>query len=133
MGPEKKVNAKVAHYEITLRDAFSAAHQLRLQDGTLEPMHGHNWRVEATLEGPRLDETGILADFTVLQPRLNAVTAEMHNTLLNDHPAFVSQNPSTELIARHIHDRLAECLSPAVRVTQVRVWETAECAAAYIP
>ncbi len=133
MGPESKAGTDLAHYEIILRDSFSAAHQLRLPDGTLEPMHGHNWQVEVLIEGPELDRMGVLADFTVLQPRLNSITGEMHNTLLNDHPAFASQNPSTELIARHIHDSFAGQLPPEVRITGVRVWETADCAAAYMP
>ena len=36
-------------FEITTTRTFAAAHQLRLYDGSLEPLHGHNWRVQVTV------------------------------------------------------------------------------------
>lgn len=120
-------------YEILLLAEFSAAHRLRMHDGALEPLHGHNWRVEVYLRGPRLDSAGLLADFTQLQPRLRAVTDAMHDTYLNDLPPFAGRNPSTENVARHIHDSLAAHLPPSVRISLVRVWETSTCAAAFLP
>ena len=50
-------------YELLLESHFSAAHRLRMPDGSLEPLHGHNWKVEVYLEGPRLDGCDLLADF----------------------------------------------------------------------
>jgi 6-pyruvoyltetrahydropterin/6-carboxytetrahydropterin synthase len=35
-------------FDITATRTFSAAHQLRLYDGSLEPLHGHNWVVRVT-------------------------------------------------------------------------------------
>lgn len=120
-------------YQITLRAEFSAAHQLRLPDGSMEPLHGHNWPVEVTIEGENLDEMGVLADFTVLQPALRAITGELHDSFLNEHPALQSENPSTERVARFIHDRFSPTLPTGVKVISVRVWETRDCAAAYLP
>lgn len=120
-------------YELLLRAGFSAAHQLRLADGRVEPLHGHNWRVEVFLTGSRLDESGLLADFTVLQPHLQRITGELHDTFLNEHPAFASDNPSTELVAKYIHDTLASHIKAPIRIAKVRVWETDDCAAAYVP
>jgi len=120
-------------YELLLRGEFSAAHQLRLTDGRLEPMHGHNWEVEVFLEGERLNEIGILADFTTLQQRLGKMTAGLDGTCLNDLPALASDNPSTERVARHVHDAMAPGLEPGIRISKVRVWETRHCAAAYVP
>lgn len=120
-------------YEILLRAEFSAAHQLKLSDGSLEPLHGHNWKVEVFLEGPRLDETGMLADFTIVQPALVEITSTLHNTNLNDLPVFSRLNPSTEHVARYIHDRFMPKLPTSVTISKVRVWETTSCAAAYIP
>lgn len=120
-------------YEIVLEAEFSAAHRLKLHDGRWEPLHGHNWRAEVFLEGPALDSAGLLADFTVLQEELRRITGELHDTNLNEHPAFARTNPSTELVARHIHDRFAPGMPSGVKVTKVRVWETRQCAAAYRP
>ncbi len=120
-------------FELTLKSEFSAAHRLRLPDGSLEPLHGHNWQVEVELAGPKLDPSGMLADFTVVQPALTAITAELHDRYLNELPAFESVNPSTEEVARLIHDRFAPKLPKSVVIRRVRVWETRQCAAAYIP
>lgn len=78
-------------YEILLLAEFSAAHRLRLLSGDWEPLHGHNWKVEVHVHGPRLDAIGLLADFTQLQPNLNRITAELHDTYLNELPALRSK------------------------------------------
>lgn len=120
-------------YELVIQSEFAAAHRLRLSDGSFEPLHGHNWLVEVHLIGPELDDAGMLADFTRLQPSLTAITTELHNSDLNELPAFRSASPSTERVARYIHDRLAPQLPKSVAIRRVRVWETRQCAAAYVP
>lgn len=120
-------------YQLTLRSEFSAAHQLRLLDGSLEPLHGHNWPVEVVLEGEQLDDMGVLADFTVLQPRLGAITDALHDTFLNEAPALDGDNPTTERVARYIAEALQPDLPVGVRIVRVRVWETRDCAASYLP
>jgi len=123
----------MARYELLLRGGFSAAHRLKLHDGTYEPLHGHNWAVEVFIEGDELDAAGMLADFTALQPALSAVLGELHDTYLNELPMFEACNASTEHVARYICHAFAERASPGVRIAKVRVWETPECAAAYVP
>jgi 6-pyruvoyltetrahydropterin/6-carboxytetrahydropterin synthase len=123
----------LAAYQLLLRGTFSAAHRLRMYDGRLEPLHGHNWRVEVWLQGSKLDEIGVVCDFTLLQRNLTDTLAELHDTCLNDLPAFSDRNPSTEHVARQIHDRLAPLLPTTVRIAKVQVWETENCAAAFIP
>ena len=123
----------MSRYELVLESEFSAAHRLKLHDGRLEPLHGHNWRVEVFLAAGKLDSAGLVADFVVLQENLTRVTQELNDTCLNDLPAFSACNPSTELVAKHICDRFAPALPTGVRVTKVRVWETGRCAAAYLP
>ncbi len=120
-------------YQLTIRSEFSAAHQLRLLDGSLEPLHGHNWPVEVIVEGEKLDGMGVLADFTVLEPKLRAITDQLHDTFLNDNAALQADNPSTERVARHIADSFAAALPAGVRIVSVRVWETRACAATYLP
>src|SRR5262245_20895846 len=112
----------MAQYELVLESEFSAAHRLKLHDGRMEPLHGHNWRVEVYLTAAKLDSAGLVADFVVLQENLTRVTQELHDTCLNDLPAFAAANPSTELVAKHICDRFAQTLPAGVRVTRVRVW-----------
>lgn len=120
-------------FELLLEAGFSAAHRLKMYDGQYEPLHGHNWRVEVSFEGRRLDEIGVVADFTVLQGHLKAVVADLHDTYLNELPSFADRNPSTEHVAEYLYERLAALVGPNVRLTKVQVWETPGCAAAYVP
>lgn len=120
-------------YELTLRGEFSAAHQIRLHDGSMEPLHGHNWRVEVELSAKSLDSIGIVADFVMLERRLKDVLARYHNCSLNAHPDFAELNPTTEHVARSIAIHIGEGLPNDVSLARVRVWETSNCAAAFIP
>src|SRR5262245_35997679 len=108
-------------YELTLRGEFSAAHQIRLYDGQLEPLHGHNWRVEIELTAERLDSIGVAADFVPLQRGLQAVLAGLHDTFLNDLQAFGGLNTTTEHVAKHICERFAPSVPAGVRIARVRV------------
>lgn len=118
-------------YHITLRRGFSAAHQLRLEDGSLEPLHGHNWQVRfvAARRDGGLDSIGTVHDFHDIDARLGAVLAGLHNTHLNDTPAFAEINPTTEHVARYLVEAVA--LPEGVRVMEVEVWETPECSATW--
>lgn len=121
-------------YEVAIRARFAAAHRLEEYGGKCEALHGHNWRVEVGVEGPALDEIGLLLDFKVLKRIVGELLEELDHTLLNDHPAFAEQNPSSEHIARWIYDGTAARLgAPRLRVAFVRVWESEDSAATYRP
>jgi len=116
-------------FHITTTRSFSAAHQLRLYDGSLEPVHGHNWKVKVTVVAPRLDAIGVVMDFHDLERRLDEIIAPMHNRHLNELPAFHSLNPSAENVAYHVARSLR--LPEAVKLDSVEVWETDENSAVY--
>ena len=44
-------------YALTVRTSFAAAHRLREYEGNCERLHGHNWRVEVTVESRVLEDT----------------------------------------------------------------------------
>lgn len=121
-------------FEITATRRFSAAHQLRLYDGTLEPMHGHNWRVKVTVAAQNLDAIGVVADFHELERLIDAVVVPMHNRHLNEIDAFATLNPSAENVASHIGRSLpiAE-LGNGTRLASVEVWETEDNSAIFRP
>lgn len=118
-------------FEITTLREFSAAHQLRLYDGGLEPLHGHNWRVRVTVAAERLDAIGVVMDFHELERLVDTVLAPCRDRHLNDLPAFFRLNPSAENVALHIAQSLA--LPAGVKLRQVEVWETAGNSAVYRP
>jgi 6-pyruvoyltetrahydropterin/6-carboxytetrahydropterin synthase len=117
------------HFEIRTARSFSAAHQLRLYDGSLEPVHGHNWRVEVTVRSAKLDSIGVVMDFHELERLVDKIIEPMHNTHLNTLSAFVDMNPSAENVALHIRQSLQ--LPKGVTLSRVEVWETPENSAAW--
>lgn len=120
-------------FELLIRGSFTATHAVRLPDGRMEPPHPHDWRVEIHLESDRLDQHGMVADFAELQSRLGAILRDYQNMRLSDIPDFSGTHPTTEIIARQICRRYQPGLPAGVGVVRVRVWETPECAAAYVP
>jgi 6-pyruvoyltetrahydropterin/6-carboxytetrahydropterin synthase len=122
-------------FEISTTREFAAAHTLKLYDGTLEPLHGHNWRVRVTVASAELDAMGVVTDFHDLERRLDAIIAPFHNRNLNDVPPFqdAAVNPSAENVSLHIGRLLARELPAGVRLTRVEVWETSTNRATYIP
>jgi 6-pyruvoyltetrahydropterin/6-carboxytetrahydropterin synthase len=120
-------------FEITLEESLSAAHALRAYQGACERVHGHNYRVRVSLEGERLDAAGLLMDFVELRRLLREILEPFDHRMLNEVPPFDALNPTAENMARHFFDELARRLAgrPAVRVAEVRVWETPGATAAY--
>ncbi len=118
-------------FQIRTIRTFAAAHQLRLYDGSLEPLHGHNWRVEVTVGSRELDSIGVVMDFHELERLVDRIVGPMHNRHLNELPEFAAMNPSTENVALYIGRSLQ--LPATVTLDQVEVWETAENVAIYRP
>ena len=59
-------------YEIKTQAFFSAAHHLLNYDGECENQHGHNWMVEAFVQGETLNKSNILVDYKVLKKELKS-------------------------------------------------------------
>jgi 6-pyruvoyltetrahydropterin/6-carboxytetrahydropterin synthase len=118
-------------FEISTTRSFSAAHQLRMYDGSLEPLHGHNWQIRVTVGRSELDGIGVVMDFHELQRRVNAIVDPMHNANLNDLPAFQSINPSAESVALIVAKALR--LDTPMKLLSVEVWETPDCKAVHRP
>jgi 6-pyruvoyltetrahydropterin/6-carboxytetrahydropterin synthase len=122
-------------FEINVEAEFCAAHALLIQ-GVREPVHGHNWRVTATLAGSRLDDDLLLIDFHAVEAELAAILAPFRNADLNRTPPFDGINPSAEAVARHIGDTLNRRLPDGPdrpRVVAIRVTEAPGCSVVYRP
>ncbi len=108
-------------FEITTTRTFSAAHQLRLPDGSIEPLHGHNWRVKVTVSASKLDALGTVMDFHELEPLIDTILRPMNNRHLNEVEPFIRElNPSAENVAFHIARSLV--LPGQVKLERVEVW-----------
>lgn len=122
-------------YQIIVEDEFSSAHALRHYHGAMEPLHGHNFRVQVVVEGKKLqNKVKYLLDFTALKDALQAVVKPMDHVNLNEYPPFDRENPSAENLAQYISAQLSPRIGQkGIRIASVTVWETAEMAARYIP
>ena len=50
-------------FEVSVEETFAAGHSLRNYRGKCENVHGHNYRVQITVEGEELNSIGLLIDF----------------------------------------------------------------------
>ena len=94
---------------MTVRDHMMVAHSFRgAVFGPAQQLHGATFVVDATFRGERLDEDGILVDIGRATEALRDVVAALSYRNLDDHPAFAGVNTTTEVLAQHVADRLAE-------------------------
>lgn len=94
-------------YEVRVQADFSAAHFLKDYNGKCENLHGHNYDVYVHLRGEKLNEGGLLFDFSLIKKMLKTVLKKLDHTNLNDIPIF-AQNPSAERIAKYIFDNIID-------------------------
>jgi 6-pyruvoyltetrahydropterin/6-carboxytetrahydropterin synthase len=125
-------------FEVTVEETFAAGHALRGYRGKCENVHGHNYKVQVTLEGAQLDAVGLLVDFVEVKRILHAAVERLDHQFLNDVPPFDVINPSAENMAKHLYDEIHAGLQAAklpvpVEVAEIRIWETDTSVAAYRP
>jgi 6-pyruvoyl-tetrahydropterin synthase len=114
-------------FSVTVRDQMMVAHSLRGEVfGPAQALHGATFVVDATFRGESLGEDGILVDIGRATEALHDLLAALTYRNLDDEPAFAGVNTTTEVLARHVADRLAErlhegALGDAGRVTGILV------------
>ena len=104
-------------YQATIEKVFSAAHALRLPGGSLEPIHGHDFRVTVTVQAATLDAMDTVMDFHVLETLVESTVGPWRNQLLNEVAPFaggpgddhgLAVNPSAERIAQQVAQAAAD-------------------------
>ena len=107
-------------FEITKAATFDAAHRLPggPTDGPYTRLHGHSFRVEASIRGPAAPPVGWVADLAGLDAALKAVAAELDHSLLNDHAGL--ESPTLEALCLMFAQRLAPDFPGLSRITVSR-------------
>jgi len=119
-------------YELTIVTQFSAAHQLRNFKSRCEKLHGHNWKIEVTLVGSKLNKAGLLIDFKEVRDATDKILEELDHSFLNEVSQFKGENPSSENIAAYIFEKLGNKLNTTrIRVKKVTAWESDFAGASY--
>ncbi|HYK38470.1 MAG TPA: 6-carboxytetrahydropterin synthase QueD [Candidatus Eremiobacteraceae bacterium] len=123
-------------FRVSVEETFSSGHALRGYKGKCENVHGHNYRVQVSIEGQQLDAIGLLVDFTHVKHALRAIIKEIDHQFLNDLAPFKSVNPSAENMAKYFFEEMGARLKemPAgARLVEAVVWETDTACAVYRP
>jgi 6-pyruvoyltetrahydropterin/6-carboxytetrahydropterin synthase len=130
-------------YRVSKSVSFCYGHRLINYQGKCRHLHGHNARAVITLESVRLDERGMVEDFSDVKRLVwEWLEREIDHTLLlhKDDPVLpvlqgagervrvVDHNPTAENIARMIFEYVAQMGYPVIEVT---VWETETSRASY--
>ena len=122
-------------FEVTVDAGFSSGHYLRNYRGKCENPHGHNYKVQVTLQGKELDEAGLLLDFKLLKQVLRPVVEYLDHQMINDLEPFTTVNPSAENLAKYFYDetnkQLAGMTGGRVTVKQSTIFETDTSRAVY--
>jgi len=93
-------------FEITKAAAFDAAHYLPAgpTGGPYTRVHGHSFRVEATVRGAARAPVGWVEDLAELDAALALVARELDHGLLNERPGL--ESPTLENLCLYFAERL---------------------------
>ena len=130
-------------FRVTREIDFCYGHRLLNYEGKCRYLHGHNGKAVITIGCEKLDDRGMVLDFSDIKTRVSQWIDDHldHRMILHrDDPVvpvlqemqeplyLLDTNPTAEHIARVIYDITAEFGFP---VTEVRLWETPRCFATY--
>jgi 6-pyruvoyltetrahydropterin/6-carboxytetrahydropterin synthase len=111
-------------FRVTVTKSFSAAHALKI-GGKCEDLHGHNFKVDVTVEGRKLSPEGLLIDFRDLKKWTVEVLDELDHKYLNELEPFSGDCATSERLASFIFESLAARMKGHdARIAEVTVWES---------
>jgi len=93
-------------FEITKAATFDAAHYFAQgpDHRPYQNLHGHSFKVEATVRGQAQEPVGWVADLADLDAALKDVAAQLDHGLLNEKPGL--ERPTLEHICLYFAERL---------------------------
>ena len=114
-------------FEITKAATFDAAHHLPA--GPAQPytrLHGHSFRVEATVRGQAQPPVGWVADLGELERALRRIATELDHGLLNEKPGL--ESPTLEHLCVFFAERLKPDFPGLARIVVSRPTVSESCA-----
>jgi 6-pyruvoyl-tetrahydropterin synthase len=96
-------------FTLEVRDHVMIAHSFRGEIfGPAQGLHGATFVVDAAFLTRDLDDNGLVVDIGRAHDVLKTVLATLNYKNLDELPQFAGTNTTTEFLAKHIHDRLAQ-------------------------
>ena len=119
-------------FKLIVKKEFSSAHILHGHPGNCKRMHGHNWLVEAEVEGDNTNEIGMVIDFKDIKNNLKEIISSLDHQFLNDLEPFINENPTAENISKYIYKELSNNINTDnIKVSKIKLWETSNSAVTY--
>lgn len=115
-------------FEITKAAMFDAAHFFAEgpQHRPYANIHGHSFRVEATVRGQTQEPVGWVADLADLEAALKQVAGELDHGLLNERPGL--ERPTLEHLCLYFAERLRTPFPGLCRIVVSRPTISESCA-----
>lgn len=121
-------------FQVCVQLHFDAAHFIRNYDGKCANLHGHRWNVVVCIEGEKLNDMGMLIDFSEVKQAMRKSITLLDHSLLNDLPAFGPEglNPTAENLAQFLYMKLKnELLLTEKYLAWVKIYESPDTWAIY--
>ncbi len=121
-------------FELSIVVNFEAAHNIVGYPGKCQRLHGHNWKIEITVLGKKLDKLGMLIDFKDLKQEVNKVAEDLDHCYLNELEPFTKNNPTAENISKYLYEKLASkdvFSEKKIKIKSAKVWEFPNSAISY--
>ena len=119
-------------FKLIVKKEFSSAHILNGHPGDCKRMHGHNWTVEAKVEGDKINKIGMVIDFKDIKNKLGEIISRLDHRYLNDVEPFKKNNPTAENISKYIYKELSKNINTDnIKVSEIKLWETSNSAVIY--
>ena len=117
-------------FEITKAATFDAAHFLATgpDENPYRRMHGHSFRVEATVRGPADEAAGWVVDLAALDRSLTEAARALDHGVLNDQPGL--ETPTLERLCLYFAGRLRPAFPGLSRIVVARPSVGESCALA---
>jgi 6-pyruvoyl-tetrahydropterin synthase len=96
-------------YAVEVRDHIMIAHSFRGElFGPAQGLHGATFVIDVAFFRERLTEDGVVVDIGRAHEALKRTFAPLNYKNLDDAPEFAGRNTTTEFLAKHIFDALAD-------------------------
>ena len=119
-------------FKLIVKKEFSSAHILHGHPGNCKRMHGHNWLVEAEVQGDNTNEIGMVIDFKDIKNNLKEIISNLDHQFLNDLDPIIKENPTAENISKYIYKELSKNINTdSIKVSEIKLWETNKSAVTY--
>ena len=120
-------------FKLIVKKEFSSAHILHGHPGDCKRMHGHNWIVEAKVEGDNINSIGMVIDFKDIKKNLANIISKLDHRFLNEIDPFIEVNPTAENISKYIYKELSKNINTDnIKVSEIKLWETNNSAVIYM-